>query len=1450
MRGSLITAVVFWISALCSSALVPSKTVLLKFGDSFTSGGTWADSMVSAGFAPAVQLNFAYNGQSMGSVASNQWPVAKSELYKWIGEGTNLVATLLIGSNPNTNMGSGYSSPTEYSSTNFVLAWRTVVSEMLDSNIIVICFTVPPVLNEEYQSAYSQPEGYVLWKSRINGEIRLSSLPSFLFDLAAEFAMNTTNYPDGQHPSAAVYGWIGTNVANALLTYDPSAPVSTATNLVNNLLLPKSAEWSVVVNCTPGDNEAVTLDPPVFKWFYRPDPVASVTTYVYPVYRYRFQCATDSGFSSYLVNVVTSNNMYNLLAPFSPASRIYWRVEYLDTNLAHVAWSDTRSFTFAPSVQTWDRSMLADATYLNSKLGSHPFMLFNSANKSAVAQFVRTNDPSAWLYLSNNVYTTIAAGWWNTGAEKPFGWWDQIAQVAFVWQLTGHSALLSADPMSMLALFAQTYMDNDWDQRDVVSGGTDIGMPLSMACAYDWLYDQLSTEQRALVVEALSRYCNWVLNAQFWYSHDTMPQGGGTSAAQSGNTVTLTGGSFRFIPAYVNCDLMWYSDGQKVRLLSIEDSTHATVGISQTRAAEGFLLYDRNKTYPPPYQVFSTGAPLVSGGHQKENALAALPAALAVMQVDNRAKEFWDYAVNYNLAQVYPYGTKDGVNQGRGYILDMQQEIFSALLLGTTFPEAHFERNPFWAGFADWYQHFNPIYMDANHEPWGDAWYGRPRTWTSHQLKDLAGFVNSGAAYQHYSNSIISYAMYIAPRPYKQLTFGYYYPLPGVSNNASTAFVGPLEGWAISASKPPNQFDSFTNGTGFIFQARPRGSELQHSTLSDGSFQFWSKGAMLTDAGSGNSYSKHSQQHYSLMVNGVGHYTPYFGPYVPYYSKLIAWSNTSDFTYVAADLTQAYARTNRGWYGYPGYHADIDQELYYSGPLWHLTSVKRHILFPRKKYLVIFDTLSAVSNSVFTWLYHVDFVYRDYTFTNLLSESESGANAQLQPNEHRVSMTTNVAIVGRPLQTVAVTLTSAFQLDSGVSMTNGGIAEADSVYRVLVNSTNNTAPGYMMQIGANYFTVESLSAGLMRLRTVNGPFAISTSAGQEVLLYMTNQFNPLTLPNSFALSDGTSMTNGGQMLNAQLYRMRLTSTNVLAPGNLLKVADDLFQVESFISSTELGVRAIYGPFNVSTAADQPVILFGQADWYFISQYASNSMSATWPNFTYTARNAYGPRMNVQVTHISSPSSLTVNDQSNALVRINPFTDEDLSLQEDNRPRANAIWVNSPSSTNWNFVSVVYPFEAGTQPPVITRVSDNTVAITNGAEWDIISSDLNSSVASYIVDIGSAPNAAEDRVTTPSFNPSSGAITPPRQVSIQSDAGTTIFWSTNGFGSSNSVSSPATVTLAFAPITLSAFARSSATNMLDSFVNTVSYSSAQTNSSSPDTNLVTWPRTILRNVILR
>ena len=106
-----------------------------------------------------------------------------------------------------------------------------------------------------------------------------------------------------------------------------------------------------------------------------------------------------------------------------------------------------------------------------------------------------------------------------------------------------------------------------------------------------------------------------------------------------------------------------------------------------------------------------------------------------------------------------------------------------------------------------------------------------------------------------------------------------------------------------------------------------------------------------------------------VFVDGIGSRGGvYANPVAPWYSRFTGFTNNDDFSYVGMDTTKSYPLTNL-----TNVQFDRDYWPYYSyktNARPYLTSMNRHILFPHKKYLVLYDTMTTSQPATFQWLWH------------------------------------------------------------------------------------------------------------------------------------------------------------------------------------------------------------------------------------------------------------------------------------------------------------------------------------------------------------------------------------------------------------------------------------------------------------------------------------------------
>lgn len=717
--------------------------------------------------------------------------------------------------------------------------------------------------------------------------------------------------------------------------------------------VPTRTLWDALgyINFRPGDGETNMLNPPIFSWAYNPQVLTFYTDH--RLKKFTLQVATDSGFTSKIVDVQTESNLYNFLSPFPTNVPLYWRVGYtISTNatwllsapgwsLTPYAWSSTRSFTVATNAVVWDRSVFADPAYLASK-GGHPHMGFNAANRAAVSNWLHTagamnsTPRNAWKDLTNAANVCVASAWWTNITNAV--WWDSkttpsdatiadsIDKTALAWQFTRLSTYTNVPLTEALSQMAQHFVRKKLDIVDWVTG-SNAGILRSLAWSYDWLHEDMNENQRTNILYAIERHCHWILNCDLVRFPNAPPAG--HYDYRSGDTNGI------------------YPDG-----LLVERSQSGWRGGSHG------------------YSDFAYAMPIALSAYQESSTNAGYAQA-------GSAKNLLDFGLNYMIGKPCFFGEDDGYN-GRAYsemFLSQSHSLHLAIWSSMVFPEASMTNNPYWNtnGIADWWDRMAPVGMVQAHEPYGDGTTWGKYTWWQQQNfgRNLAFFTQSGNALLHWQNEMAVNSYRPASDTCRDITIPYYFPNPNNSHqNTNLSRLCTNSGWAMSSALPVNTTAAFTNGVGFSMIVRPGGPEPGHSHVQDGAFQIWAYGSMITDSGAGmTSYSKIPMSHYCLMVNGFGPACDMYEPHKETLGRFIAWEDTPDYTYVAADLTQSYPRepiSPGGWLT-PQVWATLNS----TNPLPTLSKVQRHLLFMRQKYFVLCDLMESTNAATLTMLYHV-----------------------------------------------------------------------------------------------------------------------------------------------------------------------------------------------------------------------------------------------------------------------------------------------------------------------------------------------------------------------------------------------------------------------------------------------------------------------------------------------
>lgn len=671
--------------------------------------------------------------------------------------------------------------------------------------------------------------------------------------------------------------------------------------------LPERAFYNRVVNFRPENMDTVTLNPPVFSWYYSPDPTDGKDE---RVLAFRFQVAYDKSFSKCVIDIRTGSNMYNMLEPFEN-KKCFWRIGYIDPKAGNKVfkWSKVHSFTLAENAQEWDRSMLAEREYLLSK--KHPRMVFTKKSLPAIRELVKTDPASRRLWARGKGIAdrAITSEWWKD--PKPKNKWrvggrlESVMYTVLAWHITGDDKYINAKPQETLVKLAKLYVDYGLDRRDM-RHGIEIR---ALAMSYDWLYGVMTEKQRAEVRYAIERNSEWLVK-YFWWKKIQGKKG-------------------------------------------------------------GWAWLDPKADYKGEYIMSGGSGAKMGGSHQIDNFNNGMLGALAIYDESEKAMELLHLGMNAMIAKPYPLGSAEGLNEGTSYSASVFSEVINLqIFYEIAFPEALFTKNPFFKRAGDWFARVLPVGITRSY--WGHCAGTTGGERFGSFGRELALITGSGTVWKHWKEqtggkSRKGYVFFDIGLPY-------YYQPPKEETEKTIADFFPGEGWVMASTYPPSTKDAYDKGVGMIFHSRPRGG-YSHSLWDDLSFHLYAYGQSITHEGGcwGNYHGgPHSMNHNTFLIDGIGQAQRAGTQMIPYYGRLFAFKEHPRglYVYCAADGTNCYPKgpvRAGGWWG------GLARDVYYKGKgLTYLKKVKRHILFMRKKYFIMFDEFETHAShpSRFTWLYH------------------------------------------------------------------------------------------------------------------------------------------------------------------------------------------------------------------------------------------------------------------------------------------------------------------------------------------------------------------------------------------------------------------------------------------------------------------------------------------------
>ncbi len=268
----------------------------------------------------------------------------------------------------------------------------------------------------------------------------------------------------------------------------------------------------------PPDNSPAGVNPPGFTW--TPSDRAAA---------YRLEVRQKRKSRTVLATSPRQDTVYPHAEPLA-AGEYQWQVVYLDSSGKPIGVSRTRRFSLSESTP---KLPMPDVAALRRQLaGVRPRLFLNGNRIAEIRQAVAAGQTPLWKTFLETANAAAAEPSYPEPAGYPTAkfsvdHWRRIftpakrgsahvTRTALAWRLTGDRKYLEAARRWMLTLAS-------WDPRGVTShdvlqpngseGNDEASMPIleRMSFGWDWIGDQLTPEERAKVLAAMTERGNQVL---------------------------------------------------------------------------------------------------------------------------------------------------------------------------------------------------------------------------------------------------------------------------------------------------------------------------------------------------------------------------------------------------------------------------------------------------------------------------------------------------------------------------------------------------------------------------------------------------------------------------------------------------------------------------------------------------------------------------------------------------------------------------------------------------------------------------------------------------------------------------------------------------------------------------------------------------------------------------
>ena len=690
--------------------------------------------------------------------------------------------------------------------------------------------------------------------------------------------------------------------------------------------------YSKYVNSRPADGAVVDLNPPRFSWPYVPDIVPESDRV--PEQIFAFQISSHPDFSDVHIDVKdVPYNFYNALPALPTDKEWYWRVGY-NVGTEGERWGAVRSFTIAEDAVVWDRSVLVDPDL--ASIG-HPRILFNSDTLGEIRSLVDSDPESKAIARSmkEEADEIMSSDWWNNfpetdlvpPAEQGYDYYlmaRDLVVVAFAY-------ILFEDP-KYLECKERFLKFASWEKGGcsspeaaggtVVQGAQEDATQANefMALFFDWCYHDLSEEEREIIINSLEWRLDHTINK--------------------------------------------FARGQQ------EDGT----------------LRPRSLV-------------LICFSHAFEGLMDTLPTCLALYEHSQIARDAFHLGVNYLVGITNGFGFDEGWNEGAGYSNSKMKWLMNATIyFDTAIPGINLGKNPFYSSIGDFFCKLAPVGLQ--HSSFGNGGFGKKRIHSNRfkNFRKLAYLIGDGhflrnrketldmlgsdnwSDFQDSSNH---------HRPWIEYVLPYYYEHPQERLDDSRTKLSKIAGWVTVDSRNPNLYDEYKESVGMTFHCRPRGG-YSHSFYNENAFDILAYGEVITHGGgstaNGDNYARVTMAHNSILIDSVGQFQHRYWPL----SEVVGNSHPENrFSSMMATKYWPRSNVDGSFYRIPrdrvGYIAAFDEAedyVYWLGDATnayyesvpYLRRFRRHVLFVKDKYFVIFDDLATDPDheaSKFQWLYHI-----------------------------------------------------------------------------------------------------------------------------------------------------------------------------------------------------------------------------------------------------------------------------------------------------------------------------------------------------------------------------------------------------------------------------------------------------------------------------------------------